>query len=284
MENVLKAFDSDHKSEYPDINRALNGLNLDSSFTTKKYTNYDLDKKYGTSTFADIETGPSAYKPRYSSFDAHDRPVNRSSIIKSHQNQSERKTSSVSFQPHAQFFSPDNSMLNMTLPNVDASVLLSDDFSASRREEAKFDKFSGFKGNKTTSSSSSNERDQFLAFAAQQYRILASMNPEMMQAPSSIEDLADRETFKYWARLLIEERERQARIVLNLQKALTEALSSAAANGPHTMTHLGAASGDAELEDIGRFADLCRKRSQVIADYMNNKRRSSRFYWWNNLQ
>ncbi len=279
MENVLKAFDSDSKSsEYPDINRALNGLNLDSSFTTKKYSNYDLDKKYGTSTFADLETGASTFKPRYSSFDAPlERPVNRSSIIKSHQSHPERK-SSVSFQPQAQFFSsPDNSILNMTLPNVDASALLSDDFSASRREQQKLDKYGGFKTS-TTSSALANDRDQFLAFAAQQYRILASMSPEMMQAPSSIEDLADRETFKYWARLLIEERERQARIVLNLQKALTEALSSSAANGPHTMAHLGAASGDSELEDIGRFADLCRKRNQVINEYLNNKRRPSRFY------
>lgn len=280
MENVLKAFDSDSKTsaDYPDINRALNGLNLDSSFTTKKYSNYDLDKKYGTSAFADLETGSSTFKPRYSAFDAPlERPVNRSSIIKSHQSQPERKAS-VSFQPHAQFFaSPDNSLLNMTLPNVDASVLLSDDFSASRREQQKLDKYGGFR-KPSSSGAFANERDQFLAFAAQQYRILASMNPEMMQAPSSIEDLADRETFKYWARLLIEERERQARIVLNLQKALTEALSSAAANGPHTLTHLGAASGDAELEDIGRFADLCRKRSQAINDYINNKRKPSRFY------
>lgn len=278
MENVLKTFDSEPRNDYGDISRALNGLNLDSSFTTKKYSNYDLDKKYGSSTFADVETGPSSYRPRYSSFDTYDRPANRSSIIKSHQSQQPERKASVTFQPQAQFFSsPDNSMLNMTLPNVDASVLLSEDFLAARREESKLDKFGNGVRKPVSSASLTSEKDKFLSFAAQQYRILASMNPEMMQVPSSIEDLADRETFKYWARLLIEERERQARIVLNLQKALTEALSSAAANGPHTLTHLGAAAGDVELEEIGRFADLCRKRSQLINEYANTKRRTSRF-------
>ncbi len=271
MENVLKAFDSGSKpNNYSDINRALNGLNLDSSFTIKKYSNYDLDKKYNAGIYTDLETGASGHRSRFSSLDAHERPVNRSSIIKSHQSQSAAK-GPVSFQPTAHYFtSPETSMAP-----VDASALLSDDYFTSRREESKLGKVGPFK--KPSAAALQSERDQFLAFAAQQYRILASMNPDMMRAPASVEDLADRETFKYWARLLIEDRERQARIVLNLQKALTEALSSAAATGPNSLSHLGAATGDAELEDIGRFADQCRRRNQLIGDYFQRKR-NTRFY------
>ena len=98
------------------------------------------------------------------------------------------------------------------------------------------------------------------------------MNRNWCAARQHWKELSDRETFKYWAKLFIEERERQARIVLNLQKALTEALSGAAAKGPNVMSHLGAATGDFELETIGKYADQCRKRSQLISNYFNHKR------------
>ena len=102
--------------------------------------------------------------------------------------------------------------------------------------------------------------------------MLAGMSPELMRSPDNIDELSDRETFKYWSKLFIEERERHARIVLNMQKALTEALSGAAAKGPNVMAHLGAATGDFELESIGKYADQCRKRSQMISSYFNHKR------------
>lgn len=254
MENVLKALDPSSTNVNTSTgNSFLNGLNLDSSFTTnnnnKKLTNnFDYFK-----------------------------PPNRSNIIKSH-TAAQKATNSVSFKhpPTSQFFSsPDESFVNMTLPAMDTSMIFSD--SSKKRPTTNtavpsFNTNSNSSGiNPNTAQHQSKEKEQFINFAVQQYRMLAAMNPEMMRSPENLEDLADRETFKYWGKLFIEERERQARIVLNMQKALTEALSGSAAKGPNVMAHLGAATGDFELETIGRFADQCRKRSQMISQYFNNK-------------
>lgn len=243
MENVLKALDpSSNTNPNGNVNHHnnnnnsfLNGLNLDTSFS-RKASNFDYFK-----------------------------PTNRSNIIKSH---TAKATNSVTFQPQpktSQFFSsPDESFVNMTLPAVDTSIIFSDSKNPIKKYGNSVPSFKDVQ---------SREKEQFINFAVQQYRMLAAMNPEMMRSPDNLEELADRETFKYWAKLFVEERERQARIVLNMQKALTEALSGSAAKGPNVMAHLGAVTGDYELETIGRFADQCRKKSQMISQYFNNKQR-----------
>lgn len=253
MENVLKALDpstnSNNQTNYNGVNNGnsfLNGLNLDTSFTSnnnkKSNNNFDYFK-----------------------------PTNRSNIIKSHAAQ--KSSNSVSFKhpPTSQFFSnPDESFVNMTLPAMDTSMIFSD---SSKKRTSAAASVPNFNNNNLQNNQQTREKEQFINFAVQQYRMLASMNPEMMRLPDNLDELADRETFKYWAKLFIEERERQARIVLNMQKALTEALSGSAAKGPNVMAHLGAASGDFELETIGRFADQCRKKSQIISQYFNNKQK-----------
>lgn len=275
MENVLKALDPSGNKSTTTTNSSvyngtgyngsnyntasgnpsstfLNGLNLDSSFTMK----------------------PTSSKLKYDNFD-YLKPTNRSNIIKSHNNSNNYNnnlnTNKVSFQqpPTSQFFSsPDESFVNMTLPAMDTSLIFSD-----KRNIRTSTTATGSNNLKSAVPAySSSEKEQFVSFAVQQYRMLAGLNPEMMREPENLEELADRETFKYWAKLFIEERERQARIVLNLQKALTEALSGSAAKGPNVMTHLGAATGDFELETIGKYADQCRKRSQMISSYFNNKK------------
>lgn len=247
MENVLKALDPSATGPSSGTsNSFLNGLNLDSSFTFNKQR---------PSTNA---TGNFDYL----------KPTNRSNIIKSHVNRPSNVGGSVTFQhpPTSQFFSsPDESFVNMTLPAMDTSIIFSD-------SQKKSTTYPSFKSTGTKAAALPNEKEQFVSFAVQQYKMLAGMNPELMRSPDNIEELSDRETFKYWAKLFIEERERQARIVLNLQKALTEALSGAAAKGPNVMSHLGAATGDFELETIGKYADQCRKRSQLISNYFNHKR------------
>lgn len=255
MENVLKALDpsisNNNQTSYTSANTGnsfLNGLNLDTSFTSnnkKSNTNFDYFK-----------------------------PTNRSNIIKSHAAQ---KLNSVSFKhpPTSQFFSsPDESFVNMTLPAMDTSMIFSDSSKKRTSAVASVPNFNNNNNNlQQNIHQTSREKEQFINFALQQYRMLAAMSPEMMGTPDNLDELADRETFKYWAKLFIGERERQARIVLNMQKALTEALSGSAAKGPNVMAHLGAASGDFELETIGRFADQCRKKSQIISQYFNNKQK-----------
>lgn len=281
MENVLKALDPAGSGGGAGSSSFLNGLNLDSSFTQKNnssraytsgaYTSGPYTSGYSannntntnTNTSANANNNNTAYTP-YSTAD-YLKPANRSNIIKSHNSQAQK----VSFQhpPTSQFFSPSNdaSFVNMTLPAMDTSIIFSDK-----------PKVPGYGGDRNYSSSSTvnqnKEKDQFVSFAVQQYRMLAAMNPEMMRSPENTEELAERETFKYWGKLFIEERERQARIVLNLQKALTEALSGSAAKGPNVMAHLGAITGDFELETIGKYADQCRKRSQMIQSYFHSKR------------
>lgn len=271
MENVLRALDHNgtyNTSTNNGTSSFLSGLNLDSSFSAKPTS---------TST-----------KAKYDNFD-YLKPANRSNIIKSHASQSNQppaqKPTSVTFQhpPTSQFFSsPDESFVNMTLPAMDTSLIFSD--KAAKREVPTFSRPAHNYASSTLKQSQqqqqqqqfndAKEREQFVSFAVQQYRMLAGLNPEMMmRTPDNLEDLAERETFKYWAKLFVEERERQSRIVLNLQKALTEALSGSAAKGPNVMTHLGAASGDFELETIGKYADQCRKRAQMISNYFSNKQR-----------
>lgn len=254
MENVLKALDpSEHGKSSSSF---LNGLNLDSSFTFNKRPNTNANHN-NNSTYDYLK------------------PTNRSNIIKNHVNRSTATNgASVTFQhpPTSQFFSsPDESFVNMTLPAMDTSLIFSD---SQKRSYPSF-KPSGSNRSSTSTPAAyplASEKEQFVSFAVQQYKMLAGMNPEMMRSPDNLEELSDRETFKYWARLFVEERERQARIMLNMQKALTEALSGAAAKGPNVLVHLGAATGDFELETIGKYADQCRKRSQMISSYFNHKR------------
>jgi hypothetical protein len=261
MENVLKALDpsstttttANKAASYNNHgNSFLNGLNLDTSFITTNNNNSN-NKKFNNNNFDYFK------------------PTNRSNIIKSHA-ASQKAANSVSFKhpPTSQFFSnPDESFVNMTLPAMDTSMIFSD--SSKKRPSTNVNNVPSFNIPQSTTNQQAREREQFINFAVQQYRMLAAMNPEMMRSPDNLEELADRETFKYWAKLFVEERERQARIILNMQKALTEALSGSAAKGPNVMTHLGAATGDFELETIGRYADLCRKKSQMISQYFNSK-------------
>ena len=264
MENVLKALDpsgSGANGATGAGNSFLNGLNLDSSFTFNKRPNNSNNSNSNTGNFDYLK------------------PTNRSNIIKNHMNRSTGmggNGSSVTFQhpPTSQFFSsPDESFVNMTLPAMDTSIIFSD---SQKKKQSTYPTFRHSMNHSKPSTPVPNqlekEKEQFVGFAVQQYKMLAGMNPDMMRSPDSIEELSDRETFKYWAKLFIEERERQARIVLNMQKALTEALSGAAAKGPNVMAHLGAATGDFELETIGKYADQCRKRSHIISNYFNNKR------------
>ena len=274
MENVLKALDPKSSNSNFNVNPStssfLNGLNLDTSFTTNKGKSLKYDKSSKYDNFDKYE--------KYDNFD-YLKPVNRSNIIKSHGNNNNnlnKPTGSVSFQhpPSSQFFSnPDESFVNMTLPAMDTSLIFSDKASGIGKREnhnngININGFNGINNNNNNNNNHGNiktnylpnvpnyshdqrEKEQFVSFAVQQYRMLAGLNPEMMRSPDNLDDLADRETFKYWAKLFIDERERQARIVLNLQKALTEALSGSAAKGPIVMSHLGLATGDFEMETIG---------------------------------
>jgi hypothetical protein len=258
MENVLKALDPNSGNANANYSN-LNGLNLDSSFTGKKYSSTDDYDRFA--------------KTRNSN-------NYRANIIKSHNTSSKP----VSFQDAPMFFSsPDESFVNMTLPALDTSLLFSEQtskFNNSNNNNSGI--YNSKQGRNAPLPPSFNEnaprksiereKEQFVSFAVQQYRMLAAMNPEMMREVENVEELAERECFKYWAKLFVEERERQARIVLNMQKALTEALSSSASRGPNVMTHLGAATGDFELETIGRYADQCRKRSQMISNYFNTRK------------
>lgn len=276
MENVLKALDptagTSGNFNSATGNSFLNGLNLDSSFTSNKKgsTGYNAGYTAGhaagyNSGYTNNTTTAAANNNNYASNFDYFKPTNRSNIIKSHAAQ---KANTVSFKqpPTSQFFSsPDESFVNMTLPAMDTSLIFSDN--AKKRGVAAVPSFKDAQKDGQLS----KEKEQFINFAVQQYRMLASMNPEMLRSPENIEELADRETFKYWAKLFVEERERQARIVLNMQKALIEALSGSAAKGPNVLGHLGAATDDFELETIGRFADQCRKKSQMISQYFNNK-------------
>lgn len=276
MENVLKALDPKIKNSSSNefFSNNLNGLNLDSSFNTKKFSNHDFNTKTNTRYNENISNNNN------NNFD-YFKPTNRSNIIKSH-NAAKQQNNNFNFQKSTpattQFFSnPDESFVNMTLPAVDASMI----FSSDKPLKGPNFKTKGYSNNKNAYNNNdahnntnayNNEKEQFVSFAVQQYRMLASMNPEMMQAPENIEELSDRETFKYWGKLFVEDRERQARIILNMQKALTEALSASAGKGPNVLSHLGAATGDLELENIGRYADQCRKRSQMISNYFQRKR------------
>lgn len=266
MENVLKALDPSGQTTSAaggSSSSFLNGLNLDSSFTFNKRPNANANTHYNN----------------FNNYNTYDylKPANRSNIIKNHVTRSSAGPtggSSVTFQhpPTSQFFSsPDESFVNMTLPAMDTSLIFSD----GTKKNANYPAFKTPNRPPAPIPSAyplAREKEQFVSFAVQQYKMLAGMNPEMMHhSPDNLEELSERETFKYWARLFIEERERQARIVLNMQKALTEALSGAAAKGPNVMAHLGAATGDFELETIGKYADQCRKRSQMISNYFNRK-------------
>ena len=280
MENVLKALDPKIKNSSSNefFSNNLNGLNLDSSFNTKKFSNHNFNTKTNTRYNENISNNNN------NNFD-YFKPTNRSNIIKSHnaakqQNNHNNFNFQKSMPASTQFFSnPDESFVNMTLPAMDASMIFSSD------KPAKVPNFKTTKGysnnkdvhnnniiNNTNTNAYNNEKEQFVSFAVQQYRMLAFMNPEMMQSPENIEELADRETFKYWGKLFVEDRERQARIILNMQKALTEALSASAGKGPNVLSHLGAATGDLELENIGRYADHCRKNSQMISNYFQRKK------------
>jgi hypothetical protein len=278
MENVLRALDSDMPSGEDALggygsgagngSRALNGLNLDTSFSLKKYSDYDFKpRKHSIVDTSNLFNNDRSFAPS----------TNRSHIIKSHQAAKENvagsfggKGNNVTFQrPAAQFFtSPDASLANLTLPTVDASLLLSDDLNTARKEASKL---GVVRGQGRTAINLDREKDLFLTFATQQYRALASLNPEALQQPQTIDELAGHEAFKYWGRLLVEDRERQARIILNLQKALAEALSAAVSGGPNVLTHLGKAATeyDPTAEDIGRYADRCRKRHQHIYSFFS---------------
>lgn len=266
------------------LSRSISGLNLDSSFASRRYAGYDLQpRKHSildtSNLFSEHAALPGA-GPAHAPLDksgqhgvAPPGPAsNRSDLIRSHQ--SGRGTwgrAGVSFQqPPAQFFaSPEDSLGGAGLLPVDASVLLSGDAGAAQREAQKLG------GRAPPAAVDLNrEKELFLQFAAQQYRTLAQMHPDAARAPQSLQDLADRDAFRYWGRLLVEDRERQARVVLNLQKALTEALSGAAGAGPRALTHLGKAAAhvDESAEDVGRYADRCRRRYQAIHDFLSGAR------------
>lgn len=295
MENVLKALDPNNGRQSDAFNYTNNNS---SGYGFTSYNNFNNSAASGPapptgSSFLNglnLDTSFTAAKPRTSYNFDYLKPTNRSNIIKSHNSTNTNNSNKVSFQhpPASQFFSsPDESFVNMTLPAMDTSLIFSDKSNKKTTATATATT-SGYNFGNTNlqykshhnnnpsvpgySSSSAREKEQFVSFAVQQYRMLAGLNPEIMRDPENIEELADRETFKYWSKLFIEERERQARIVLNLQKALTEALSGSAAKGPNVLTHLGAATGDFELETIGKYADQCRKRSQMISNYFNSKK------------
>lgn len=255
MENVLKALD-------PEKTSTINGLNLDSSFIAPKYTNNTNNNNNN---------------------------FNRSNIIRSHQSTRQQhhhhqpQQQGVQFQNKPHFFSsPEHSIVNMTLPSMlvdEPSFLIGNNSKSVPKYSNSNNSNNNNYGNSSSNNNSINkDKEQFVSFAVQQYRMLAAMNPEMMRAPENVDDLANRDTFKYWAKLFVEEQDRQCRIVQNLQRALTEALTNGhVPTSPHLLSHLGAASGEPDIEEIGRFADQCRKRSQIISNYMKNKSSSSNY-------